>query len=247
MSTTMLDPTLEVDAEVDEDPKVHLWTREEYYKMADAGLFSQKHVELIAGQVLERYEDPDPRPYLWTREEYYRMLEIGLFEGKRVELIEGQVIEMSAMKSPHATALRLVSEALRPVFANECFLSIQSPLRMTLGTEADPEPDVAVIEGNIRDYTNEHPSTAWLVVEISETTLRYDRGRKASLYARAMIEEYWIVNLKQRQLEAYRHSIQDALAPLGFKYRDNQILKAGETVSPMMKPDAVVAVADLLP
>jgi Uma2 family endonuclease len=248
MSATTLDPTIEeVEADVEEEPKVHLWTRDEYYKMADAGLFFQKHVELIEGQVLERYEDPDPRPYLWTRDDYYRMLEVGLFEGKRVELIEGQVIEMSAMKSPHATALSLVAEALRPVFADECFIRVQSPLRMTLGTEADPEPDIALIEGNIRDYANEHPSTAWLVVEISETTLKYDRNRKASIYARAMIDEYWIVNLKQRQLEVYRHSTQDAIAPLGFKYRDKLILKAGDTVSPMMKPEAVIAVADLLP
>lgn len=247
MSATTLDPTTEINADIEDEPKVHLWTREEYYKMADAGLFFEKHVELIEGQVLERYEDPDPRPYLWTREEYYRMLEIGLFEGKHVEFIEGQIIEMSAMKSPHATALRLVAEALRPVFADECFLSIQSPLRMTLGTQADPEPDVAVIHGNIRDYVNEHPSTAWLVVEISETTLRYDRNRKASIYARAMIDEYWILNLKHKQLEVYRYSIQDALAPLGFKYRDKLILKSGDSVSPLTKSEAKIAVADLLP
>jgi len=229
------------------EPRVHRWTREEYYKMGEAGMFEGKHVELIEGEVIDRYEDPDPRVHLWTREEYYRMAEIGLFQGKRVELLEGQVIEMSAMKSPHATAVTLTAEALRTAFGQGWFVRVQAPLAIAMGMGADPEPDLAVIEGEVRDYKDMHPKTADLVVEVSDTTLRYDRKRKASFYARAWIDDYWIVNLKQRRLEVFRNPVPDALAPVGFKYRDKQIFKAGETVAPLAKPGAVMAVADLLP
>lgn len=240
MATTFIEkPPVELIVE----PHVHRWTREEYYKMGDAGLFFGKHVELIEGQIIDK-EDV-PRVYLWTREEYYRMAEIGLFEGKRVELIEGQVIEMSAMKSPHVTGVTLAAEVLRVAFGEEWFVRVQAPL--AIGVGGDPEPDIAVIAGSIRDYKDEHPKNADLVVEVSDTTLKYDRKRKASLYARAWIDEYWIINLKQRQLEVFRDPITDARAPLGFKYANRQIFKEGETVSPEAKPEAVIAVADLLP
>jgi len=229
--------------ELTTEPKVHRWTLEEYYKMADAGLFRGKHVELIEGEVIDK--DDVPRVHLWTRREYYRLAEIGLFEGKRVELIEGQVIEMSAMKSLHATAVTLAAEALRKAFGEGWFVRVQAPL--AIGGPTDPEPDIAVIEGDVRDYKGAHPKNADLVVEVSDTTLTYDRKRKASLYARAWIEDYWILNLNRRQLEVFHNPIADALASAGFKYRDRQIFKAGESVSPLAKLEVAIAVADLLP
>ena len=247
MSTATLDPEPGSLARSASEPKVHLWTRDEYYRMADAGFFQGKRVELIGGEILDRYEEPDPRPHLWTREEYYRMLDLGLFEAKRVELIEGQVIEMSAMKSHHAIAVRLVAEALRRVFTDGYFISVQCPLNLTFMAGNDPEPDVAVIDGDIRDYTEAHPQNAELVVEISETTLRFDRQKKGSLYARAGIGEYWILNLKKRQLEVYRHTALDAAAAVGHSYKNKLILKAGDTVSPLARPDAIIKVDDLLP
>ncbi len=104
----------------------------------------------------------EPRLLLWTKDEYYKMAEIGFFDGKRVELIGGKVLEMTPMLSGHATATMLVAEALREVFYARHFLRVQLPL--SVSEISDPEPDVAVVEGAIRDYRDAHPTTSALVV-----------------------------------------------------------------------------------
>src|SRR5262249_31704863 len=96
------------------------------------------------------------------------------------------------------------------------------------------------------DYTD-HPTTALLVVEVSDTTLAYDRHRKASLYACVGIADYWIVNLVHNQVELYRSPAADSAQPYGFRYADATIRRPGDTVSPLAKPKARVKVADLLP
>jgi len=240
MATPQVQFTVEPQA-----PHIHKWTCEEYHELAEAGLFNEKHVELIEGEIIDK--DGAPRAHLWTRDEYYRMGEIGLFRDRRVELIEGQVIEMSALGSPHVTAVTLATQTLRDAFGSGWVVRVQAPLNIRMGMGADPEPDIAVVEGDIRDYKDEHPQTADLLVEIADSSVKYDRQRKGSLYARAWVEDYWIVNLKKRQLEVYRNPITDATAPFGFKYRDKLIFKQGDSVSPLAKPDASIAVADLLP
>ena len=186
-----------------------------------------------------------PRVHLWTRDEYYRMAEAGLFEGLRVELIGGQVIEMSAMGTLHVAALARTSDSLRRVFAAGYWVRSQSPL--DLGREFQPEPDVAVVTGSIADYLSAHPTTALLVVEVSDSSLLYDRSTKAGLYARAGLDDYWIVNLIDRHLEVYRTPEPDPNAPFGFRYRDRTVHASGNFVTPLAVPAARLAVADLLP
>ena len=187
----------------------------------------------------------EPHVHLWTRGEYYRMAEAGLFDGKHVELIEGQVIEMSPMGSPHRTAVILVGDILRNAFGSGYFVQTQSPL--DLGAISEPEPDVAVIRGDARDYANAHPVTAALIVEVAETSLDYDRASKASLYAKAGITDYWIVNLNDRQLEIHRNPVEDLHQPHGFGYEEVTILDAADFVSPLGSEQTSIAVADLLP
>ncbi len=187
----------------------------------------------------------EPRIHQWTRDEYYKMAEAGLFDGKHVELIEGQVIEMSPMGSRHRTATTLTGDALRQVFRPGYFVSVQCPL--DLGDISEPEPDVAVIAGNVRDYTDAHPTTAALVVEVADTSLAYDRTTKASLYAKAGLADYWIVNLIERQLEVYRHPTADAAQPYGFSYAEVTVCSAAESVAPLAMPQAHIAVAEVLP
>jgi Uma2 family endonuclease len=91
-----------------------------------------------------------PRIHLWTREDYYRMNDAGLFNGKRVELIEGQVIEMSAMYGPHATSVTLANDNLREVFGEGWVVRIQLPI--TISGISEPEPDVAIVAGKVRDF-----------------------------------------------------------------------------------------------
>ena len=124
-----------------------------------------------------------PQRRLWTRAEFERIADAGVFgPEERLELIEGEIIVKVTQNSPHTTSMNLTAEALRPILTG-LYIRIQLPLNM--GASSQPEPDFAFVEGSIRDYAQAHPTTAVLVVEISDSTLVYDRRTKAGLYARA--------------------------------------------------------------
>jgi Uma2 family endonuclease len=186
----------------------------------------------------------EPRTRRWTRAEYYKMADMGLFEGQRVELIDGEIIEMSPQKGPHAQSIGLTSDELRAAFGRGHWVREQLPL--ALGLSSDPEPDVSVVRGTARDYPD-HPTSALLVVEVSDSSLGFDRSEKASLYAQAGIAEYWVLNLVDRQLEVRRSPVTDTTQPHGFGYADMRVLKVGESISPLAAPQATIAVRDLLP
>jgi Uma2 family endonuclease len=236
----------------------------------------------------------EPKVHKWTREELFKMWAMGILEGQRVELIDGEVIEMNPLSSAHATAVTLASYSLREIFGKGWVVRIQNPL--SLGIHSEPHPDIAVVTGQVRDFKDEHPTTAKLIVEIADSSLAYDRSRKAALYAEKQIPEYWIVNLQDRLLEVYRHpvtrrgkvilgkidrlpdlkrtqadsfgdvsikteqesAIEKSLDPLNPKivahrsgpdpiYADILILTAEQSISPLARPEALIAVADLLP
>jgi Uma2 family endonuclease len=174
------------------------------------------------------------------------MIELGLFgEDDHLELVDGEILTMSPQKSLHAGTITVAAEALRLAFGAGCHVRVQLPL--ALDEMSEPEPDLAVVEGTGRDYLAAHPETALLVVEVADTTLPYDRGRKASLYARAGLAEYWIVNVADRVLEVHRDPAPDAGAPLGFAYTILERLAPESTVSPLAVPEARIAVSELLP
>jgi len=187
-----------------------------------------------------------PRPRLWTREEYYKMAEAGVFRpSERVELIGGRIVTMSPQNSPHATALTLAHEELQTLFSTGYVVRMQLPL--DLSPSSQPEPDLAVVHGRTRDYARAHPTTALLVVEISESTLSFDQGEKASLYASASIPEYWIVNLLDRRLEAHRDPVPVPGQLYGYGYRTCAHYFATDEVTPLAAPQGAIKVADLLP
>ena len=169
---------------------------------------------------------------------------------ERLELIEGEVIEkVSPQESPHATAISLCAEEMRAAFGRGYHVRVQLPL--LLGIRTKPEPDVAVVAGSIRSYAKAHPTQAALVIEVSDSTLEYDRTRKAGLYAAAGIQDYWILNLTDRVLEVYRQPVQS-----GEKRTDRgsvrwyvhaSRLTNAESIAPLSCPNAIIAVADLLP
>ena len=143
-----------------------------------------------------------PRRWRWTVKDYYRIADLGLFIDKRVELLEGEIFQMPPMKTPHAAALELTRFAVERVFGAGHWIRMQLPLHF--GPRSEPEPDIAVVTGGPRDYTA-HPTTALLIVEVSEATLSYDRRRKGSLYARVGIADYWIVRNRELRLgDLYR-------------------------------------------
>jgi Uma2 family endonuclease len=185
----------------------------------------------------------DPRPRLWTREEYYRVAEEGLFYDEKVELIGGEVVTLNPQRAEHFVCLDKVADLLKEVFGKRYWVRRQGPLACSQISE--PEPDVSVVRGSRSDY-RDHPATAVLVVEVSQTTLEYDRTRKASLYAATGIPEYWIVNLVDRVVEVYSSPIPDAAQPFGHCYADSRRLEPNETLAPAEFPESQLSVADLL-
>ena len=167
------------------------------------------------------------------------MIETGILGPEdRVELLEGEIVEMSPEKSRHATAVDLALECLRKAFGPGYTIRVQHPL--SLGDRSEPEPDLAVVKGTPRDYADRHPSEASLVVEVADTSLEHDRGRKARVYAQAGVTEYWIVNLVEQRLEVHRD-------PGAEGYRSRESCGREDTVSPLAAPAASIAVSDLLP
>lgn len=184
--------------------------------------------------------------FKWTIEKFEQLFEMGFLpHDYKYELIEGEIGQKEIQTPLHATALTLTQYKLRSIFVKD--FDVRAQLPMIFVERSKPEPDLAVVIGTPRDYLESHPSTAVLVVEISDTTLVQDQQTKSSLYARAGIAEYWIVNLIDRTVEVRRQPspVHDAL--LGHAYRSTQILLPGESVSPLSSPDSVVSVDELLP
>ncbi len=200
---------------------------------------------VIIETIIKEIADGEPRKIKWTREEYLSMAELGFFEGRRTEFLEGEITEMPTMNGPHATALELVYEVVRDVFSRNFAVRSQSPIDFDKDFEV--VPDVFVIQGNARDFRDSHPKTADLIIEISDPTLSYDRNRKASLYAKFGIQDYWILNLKNRTLEVYRRPSADDNIYYGFGYAEKLTFDAASEVSPLAAPDAKIVIADILP
>jgi Uma2 family endonuclease len=197
-------------------------------------------------------EDSDDRGVFlrrWTRAEYHRAGELGLFgPQERVELVGGKVFQKVTQRPPHATSVNKTVRTLERVFGPGFVVRGQSPL--VLADDSEPEPDAAVVRGGPDDYAGEHPHApdVLLVVEVSDTTLGYDRGAKSALYAEARITDYWVLNLTRRQLEVRRDPL--PVSPgdrFSFGYRTVTIYLETDEVAPLASPDRPVRVADLLP
>ena len=187
-----------------------------------------------------------PQRRLITRFEYERMIAEGYFgPEERLELIEGEILEKMSKNPPHSVASMLTSAVLTRLFHEGYCIRNQDPF--VVSGISEPEPDFAVVQGTPRDYLAEHPTTAALIVEVSDSTLAYDRTTKASLYARAGIAEYWVLNLVDRVLEVHRLPAEMVGQPFGWHYRSITRHTETETVSPLAAPQSTAAVADLLP
>ena len=177
--------------------------------------------------------------YRLSRVEYDRAVEAGAFEpDAKLELIDGNLHAMTPEGTAHTTGMHLVADCLRQVFGSGFFVRIQNPL--AVDEYSEPEPDVAVVTGTVRDYRDAHPTSALLVVEVSDESLHHDRTVKQRLYARARIPDYWILAIPDARLEVYRDPGEDG-------YRSVTKHAAGDSVAPLARSDARVAVDDLLP
>jgi Uma2 family endonuclease len=182
----------------------------------------------------------------WTRGEYDRLIDTGVFRpDERLELLGGDLVVGEPPGSAHYTAIGLVEDALRAALEPGWLIRSQGPLE--LDDQSEPEPDVAVTRGERRSYSRRHPSRPALVVEIADSSLAFDREHKGGLYARARLDDYWIVNLVDRVVEIYRRPIQDPSAPFGWRYASREVLSAESSIELLAAPGARILVSDLLP
>jgi Uma2 family endonuclease len=185
-----------------------------------------------------------PRNLLWTVEQFHYLGDLGMFEGRRAMLIDGVIVEEGAMNPPHQVALELASEAVRTAFGTGWRVCVRMPL--VLGQSTDPEPDIAVVAGTPRGSTS-HPTTAALVVEVADSSLRFDTTVKLATYAAGLIADYWVLDVNARQLLVFRDPTADLTAAHGHTSLTQRTLGPTDTIAPLAAPGRMVSVADLLP
>ena len=186
----------------------------------------------------------DPKPLRWSKRQFRRLLDVFGVDRLRVELVDGELIQMPPQNEPHTYAILRVEAALRKTLGRRYVLRIQMPL--DLAGPHEPEPDVLVIKGSLRDQ-RKHPKRADLIVEVSDSTLRYDRIRKGSLYASVGIRDYWVVNLIDEVLEVYREPVRAPSGHGDWKYDSVRLLRRNAVVTPLAAPRARIRVAQILP
>ncbi len=217
----------------------HRFSVADYMLMAKVGLLREdERVELIWGEVVER---EGGKRRLFSVGDYLCLAESGILqENERIELIRGEIVTMSPIEVPHASTLNRLVWLLTSALGKQVILSIQNPLQ--LSEESMPQPDVAVLGFQDHFYSEHHPKPedTLLIVEVADTSLRYDRRIKAPLYSAASIADYWIVNLAERQIEVYREP-----RPTGG-YRTMTIYSPGNTLSPLAFADVILGVDEIL-
>jgi Uma2 family endonuclease len=175
----------------------------------------------------------------WTIEEYHRMIEAGILDDRKVELINGEIIEMSPEGVPHAGLGSAGGDYLRSLLKDRAIVREGHPI--TLPNDSEPEPDLAIVEPLEEVYFSEHhpyvENIFWLI-EYSESSLLKDTELKRKTYAAAGIREYWVVNLKTRELIVYRD-------PVNGNYQSEVKLIDGD-IYPLAFPTIAVSVNRIL-
>jgi Uma2 family endonuclease len=189
-------------------------------------------------EVREFMSTIEPQQKRWTRYEYGLAVNAGIFASQHLELLEGRIWEMTPMSPRRAVAVQLAAAMFDAAVNSRYTVRVQLPLAMT--NTSEPQPDIAIVSGQPRDYAAEHPTRAELIVEISDSSLAYDRGEKLALYARCGVPEYWILNLCDDELEVYTQ-------PSNEQYQRLDKYGIDDIVAPSSPRDLPVSVADLIP
>ena len=174
----------------------------------------------------------------FTWEEYHQMAETGILGPEdRVELIEGEIIQMTPIGRRHAACVAELTRRLVPAVGDRALLWPQNPVRLPRDTE--PQPDIVLLRPRADRYTRDsaHAEDVLLLVEVADTSYRYDRGIKLPLYARAGVAEMWIIDLAHDVVEVYRE-------PTATGYAFSERVTLGGRVAPAALPDVVLAIDD---
>jgi len=180
-----------------------------------------------------------PQVRRFTAKEYHRMMDAGVLRpDERTELLDGQIIKMAPVGDPHVILVNLLTRLLVVALGLRAIVSVQNPIR--LSPRSEPQPDVVLLRAEPGDPDAGRPllKHVLLLIEVSDTTFRYDRYTKLPRYAERGVPEVWIFDLKAKQLHVFR-------VPEGESYRDEQVLTEG-SVSPLAFPNVTLDVAELL-
>jgi len=169
------------------------------------------------------------------RREYDRLVALGAFVDEKIELLEGQLVPMSPIGPPHSSAVQTLTELLLPALLGRAKVFVQSPFAALDSSE--PEPDLTIVPTG--EYRCEHPTHAYLIIEVAESSLQRDRGQKQRIYAQAGVPEYWIVDVAGRRIEVYTDP-----SPEG--YATQQGVDHDGSLAPRAFPDVVVEVCRIL-
>ena len=170
-----------------------------------------------------------------SRKEYDRMVDLGFFdEDEHVELLEGVLVQMSPHGGQHAAIVQRLTKEL--ALAIDVSLAVRTQLPLAAGDFSEPEPDIAVVRDMGRSC--EHPTEAFLVIEVTGPKNKHDRITKLAIYAKARVPEYWIVHVPTMTVEVYTQ-------PSGKRYKRKQVLRDGDILRPTKLRGVTTAVADL--
>jgi Uma2 family endonuclease len=179
-------------------------------------------------------------PYRWSVEEYEELGRAGFFQGdQRVELFKGEIIAMSPIGYRHATAVNRLTKFFVRKARDRFEVSTQNPF--DLDDRSQPQPDLCLFDPavNVQGH-HATPDQIFLVIEVSDSSVRYDREDKGPAYAERGIREYWLLNLESNRLEIFR-------SPTASGYAETAVLEPDATVAPLAFPDLELRVGDFLP
>jgi Uma2 family endonuclease len=196
--------------------------------------------------IIEQPDRPvplEPRRKQWTRKEYHAFEDTDPWNQQRWELIEGELINKMGKNRPHVNGLTFVLAWLTRVFGQP-FVNPEAPIDVAPEDDptSEPEPDIIVLKRPSWEFQtgNPQPRDLHLVVEIADTTLGFDLTTKAALYARADIQEYWVLDVAQRRMVVHRD-------PAAGRYQSIQLFNEDERITPLAAPDHAFLVADAFP
>ena len=162
---------------------------------------------------------------LFNRSDYYKMAEIGILQpDARVELINGEIIDVSPINSFHAATVNVLNRLLLTSLGTSASISVQNPL--FLNDYSEPEPDLVVAHYRRDEYRRAHPRVQdiFLLIEVADSSLDFDKGIKKQLYAKAGVPEYWVINLPEQQIEVYKQ-------PEGEDYSFQKVFQGDNPIS----------------
>ena len=190
-------------------------------------------------------EGPQLRQF--TLDEYHQLIESGFFQPhERIELINGYLVMMSPLNPPHAATTTRLMGLFYEHLGQRCIIRVQQPVILK-GPKSEPEPDIVLAKSRTDFYAQEHPGVenVLLLVEVSDSTLRYDRTTKKRDYAAEGIADYWIINLEAEQIEVYRDLYLSATGEADYKTKLK--FTHGQTLAPLKFPECEIAVDEIMP